>query len=186
MEQTVFYKGHVIEIKYDQGSLHPLRDWDNFGTVSCFHRNYELSSKDNPFDDIEELQEHIKSKDVVSLPLYLYDHSGITISTTPFSCHWDSGQVGYIHATKDEIRKEYGAKKITKKTLEKVYNLFRAQIRTFDNYLTGQVYGFNIYKENDEERSDSLDSCWGFFGSDHEESGLLGDARHAVDDLLIR
>ena len=26
-------------------------------------------------------------------PLYLYDHGGITMNTTGFSCSWDSGQV---------------------------------------------------------------------------------------------
>jgi hypothetical protein len=34
--------------------------------------------------------------------LYLYDHSGITISTSPFSCGWDSGQVGFIYLTRQK------------------------------------------------------------------------------------
>ena len=48
-------------------------------------------------------------KDIVFyLPLYLYDHSGITMNTGGFSCSWDSGQMGWIYATKEDIQKEYG------------------------------------------------------------------------------
>ena len=41
----------------------------------------------------------------VILSLYLYDHSGITMNTTGFSCPWDSGQVGWIYADADCIKK---------------------------------------------------------------------------------
>jgi len=51
----------------------------------------------------------------IILPLYLYDHSGITMNTTGFSCGWDSGQVGYIVMSYEKIRKEYNWKNITKK-----------------------------------------------------------------------
>ena len=44
----------------------------------------------------------------VILPLYLYDHSGITMSTGPFSCPWDSGQVGWIYASKKTFIDETG------------------------------------------------------------------------------
>ena len=43
---------------------------------------------------------------MVILPLYLYDHSGITMNTCGFSCPWDSGQVGWIYADKAMIDKE--------------------------------------------------------------------------------
>lgn len=47
---------------------------------------------------------------VESLPLWLYDHSGITIScgerVYPYNDMWDSGQVGWILAFKDKLMKE--------------------------------------------------------------------------------
>ena len=44
-----------------------------------------------------------------SLPLYLYDHGGITMSTNPFSCPWDDGgQVGWIYASKQKFIDETG------------------------------------------------------------------------------
>jgi len=44
----------------------------------------------------------------VILPLYLYDHGGITMSTGAFSCPWDSGQVGWIYAPKKTFIDETG------------------------------------------------------------------------------
>jgi len=51
---------------------------------------------------VEDLGKH------VILPLYLYDHSGITMSTSVFSCPWDSGQVGWIYASKQKFIDETG------------------------------------------------------------------------------
>lgn len=44
----------------------------------------------------------------VILPLYLYDHGSITMSTGAFSCPWDSGQVGWIYASKKTFIDETG------------------------------------------------------------------------------
>ena len=44
----------------------------------------------------------------------------------------------------------------------------------------GDVYGVaSIEDENGEEIPDA--SCWGFYGSDHEKSGLLDHARNAIE-----
>ena len=59
--------------------------------------------------EVNELYYLVRATDqYVILPLYLYDHSGITISTRPFSCPWDSGQVGWIYASKDTFREMTG------------------------------------------------------------------------------
>ena len=51
------------------------------------------------------LKELAERKNVV-LPLYLYDHSGITMScdlTYPYNDRWDSGQVGWIYASHQRV-----------------------------------------------------------------------------------
>lgn len=45
---------------------------------------------------------------VAILPLYLYDHSGLTMSTSDFGDRWDSGCVGFIYMDKDTAMKEIG------------------------------------------------------------------------------
>lgn len=44
----------------------------------------------------------------------------------------------------------------------------------------GDVYGYVIADPSD----DHLDSCWGFYGSDFEESGLADAAREVVDGII--
>ena len=47
--------------------------------------------------------------------------------------------------------------------------------------LNGDVYGYAV-KNNE---GDEVDSCWGFYGYDHEKSGLMEYAKNAVDcDIL--
>lgn len=107
------------------------------------------------------------------LPVYAYEHGGITISTGSFSDSWDSGQCGFIAVRKADFTKDYLSKADRRlpaadrsKKAEKYLN---ALIKEIDNYLTCQVYGFKIETQSGEP----VDSCWGFNGSDHEKSGLL-------------
>ena len=156
-----------VSIHQDEDAENP-RSWDNFGKMVYAHRRYILGDEAM---DVEAIQDLTKDPEIIWLPLYLYDHSGLTMRTTAFSCPWDSGQVGIIYTTKEAIRKEYSVKKITKAILTKVYDLFRAEVNTFDQYLTGDVYGYVIEKDSfcdhGENHPEHIDSCWGFYGMDH-------------------
>ena len=46
-------------------------------------------------------------------------------------------------------------------------------VNSYDQYITGEVYGSNIEEVDD--------SCSGFFGDDHKASGLLEYAENAID-----
>jgi hypothetical protein len=149
----------VLKIHADGDSESP-RQWDNLGTMVCWHDRYVLGderpggSPDGYFDDEEPF---------VRLPLYLYDHGGITMSTGPFSCPWDSGQVGWIYVTLDQVKKEFGVKAVNGAIKKKVIACLESEVRVYDQYLRGAVWGY--------EYGD--DSCWGFLGDTLEETGLL-------------
>lgn len=144
------------------------REWDNLGTMACFHRRYTLGDKDHGLS-LEEAQAiEADDKKYIALPLYLYDHSGITMNTTGFSCRWDSGQVGVIFVSKEAVRKEYGWKVITKARKEQILGYLKGEVETYDQFLRGDVYGFKCV-ENGEE----TDSCWGFYGTDPKENGMI-------------
>lgn len=164
--------GYKITIFQDSYYESP-RDWDNLGTMVCWHRRYDLGDK-HSFSEPSDFLEWKKRHDVIVLPLYLYDHSGITISTGPFSCPWDSGQVGYIYVEKDKVRKEWGWKHITKKRQERIEQALKQEVSTYDDYLTGNVYGYTVSRGDEE-----LDSCGGFYG-DYQTSGILEEARASV------
>ena len=122
------------------------RSWDNLGKMVCFHRRYDLGDKHdynhNDYNGWEEMKNAIiKEEDVcVILPLYLYDHSGITMSSSPFSCRWDSGQVGWYFVSKKKVREGYGVKKITQSLIDKVTEVLESEVKTYDMYLTGELY----------------------------------------------
>ena len=75
--------GYVIELHVDSDPENP-RQWDNMGEMVCFHKRYDLGDKDHGFTP-ETLLEYVKDPNVVSLPLYLMDHSGLTMRHPPHS-----------------------------------------------------------------------------------------------------
>ena len=168
------------------------REWDNLGTMAYKHRNYTLGEEriSDPIDWLESMlnlnPKYIYSDDRLSEledkffekfighKLYLYDHSGITISTRPFSCPWDSGQVGYIYVSKEKVRKEYGIKRITEEWKNKILSYLDGEVETFDQYLRGDVYSFTIEDDN----GDVINSCGGFYGDDFVENGMADHIDH--------
>lgn len=120
-----------------------------------------------------ELMTLAKNKNEI-VTLYLYDHSGITMNTTGFSCPWDSGQVGYIYASHTDIEKEYEC--VTKETISKAHELLLGEVKEFDSYITGESYGFRLYQDGEEK-----ESCWGFLGDINEVKPLI--AQHLPEAL---
>ena len=127
------------------------QDWAEFGTALCIAR----------------IERDLDS--VYRLPLNLYDHSGITISTGSFSCPWDSGQVGWVFAPRKRIRACFGWTKMTPARLERVKEALEQDVETYDQYLRGDVYGYEAVKYKKcggcgHEEAEHVDSCRGFLG----------------------
>lgn len=175
-----------LRIVYDVDPMNPRTEWDNMCTMVCFHRRYNLGDKHDynasDFNSNEEVgRQIIKDHDpAIIKPLYLYDHSGITISTNytyPYNSKWDAGQVGWIFVSKETVRKEYGVKKITKKTLEKVERVLLGEVEVYDQYLCGDVYGFELIKlstcDQRHRHEEVEDSCYGFYGHNIKKNGIL-------------
>jgi transposase len=187
-------KDKVLKIFIDESAENPRTLWDNLGTMVCFHRRYDLGDKHNysssDYDSWDEMEKAIiKQEDVaVILPLYLYDHSGITMNTTGFSCGWDSGQVGFIFVSRETLRNEYGVKRISNKIIEKATKLLLGEVETYDQYICGDVYGFKVFKvetcDNGCEHEEEIDSCWGFFGDNFIENGLIEHVDKEFAELL--
>lgn len=154
----------TVKILQDEDPENP-RQWDNMGTMFCLHDRYNLGDEHDL--DSEQILEMVARKDVFSLPLYLYDHSGITMSTSdagwPFNCRWDTGMVGYICVTKEAVRKEYQCERISAKRRVQALALLKSEVETYDQYLRGDVWGYVVEDEDGEH----VDSCGGYFGLDY-------------------
>lgn len=185
MEQTINYKGYKIEIVQNSDPEDP-RKWDPPSHMYTWHRRYSIGDKheySEPLDLLCELAEierdeeesgidiltqRIEDRGIIILPIYLYDHSGLVISTGAFSCPWDSGQIGYIYMTKETIEKEGW-------TREEALKYMEGEVEIYNDWQSGNVYGFRVID------ADGVgDSVWGFYG-DPEESGCIDEAKSYVD-----
>jgi len=227
--ETETIADYKIEIFPDSQNESP-REWDNLGTMICFHRNYNLGDK-HKYSGISEavadiIKDHCtqeekrsfilkKSKDLAGyisrisqlrdllkyqnnsdndglidqiaswinltpndlpdsigwMPLYLYDHSGITMNTSGFSCRWDSGQVGIIYCPLKKFISEGCQIKDDETELQALERYLKGEVKTYDQFLTGDIYGFKIQKVKNcnccgQDDSEEIDSCWGFYGKE--------------------
>lgn len=160
-------KSDTLRFEYNKSS----KEWEvsaysDFLKQWFVEATFEAPIKGQEVEISEAIAENMRNSELmdmarnnaVILPLYLYDHSGITMNTSGFSCPWDSGQVGWIYATHEEVKKKYGD--LSPENLGKAESLLQSEVEEYDLYLTGQCYGFRLYKDKDE-----IDSCWGFLSS---------------------
>lgn len=168
------YKGYEITINQSDYANSP-REWDNLGVMITRHREYNIGEEDlkKYFDEYgdnaeAEAVKNIKEKynPVVMLPLYLYDHSGLNLSTGRI-CKWDSSYIGFIVAPREAVLKEYNVKKITKKIIEKVTEVLNAEVEVMNQYISGDVYSYIT----------EFDSCGGIYGYDE----ALQLAKESID-----
>lgn len=183
--RQIEHNGHLISIFHDDNPTCP-REWDNLGTMYTNHRDYLPEKR---FHDHFETDEVFKSRwqfrekflrEYIALTVYLYDHSGLTVSTTPFSCPWDSGLLGIIAVPVAKVREEYGWKLLTARRRQAIEQHLRNEVKEFDDYLTGQVYGYEIAQMNDDGKI--LGSCWGFYGDIGIEY-MITDCKSQIDTL---
>lgn len=167
--------GLTLEIVPDQDPSNPRHEWDNAAAFVCWHSRYNLGDKEKRLSengvpaDLEGFKEWMATKEgkaAVIVPLYLYDHSGITIKAgSGFSCPWDSGRVGFAVVTQDRGRKEWG--RVWRK---KARACIMAETETYDDYLTGSVYGIRVK----DAEGETVDSVWGCYGLAHaKEEGAI-------------
>jgi hypothetical protein len=176
------YKGLNITIFIDDEPQSP-REWDNAGTIACWHRRYslgELQPKEMPDEFMR--NKHISNKTHIILPVYMYDHSGITISTEhvyPYNDMWDAGQLGIIYISRKDAVKNWGTKKCTKNVETTARTVLKGEIKDYDNFLRGNVYGYQVT-----DNGEVLDMCWGFYPDDDDKNDYdyaLREAKEAVD-----
>ena len=176
--KTVEHRHHTIKLYYDEEPHDGPREWDNLGTMTCFHSRYKLG--DDHLMSVDVLQDLVEEPDVIALPLYLYDHSGISMRTNrsyPFDCPWDSGQVGFIWVRKQDVRREYNVKRISQKTLDRALSVLESEVDVYDQHLRGEVYGYVI----EDEQGEHIDSCWGFYGNPDEY--MVPEAMNIIDHM---
>lgn len=148
----------TVKIAHDDDPSNP-RENDHIGVMYCEHGRYTLGDK-----DAADPRQINSAEIVLRLPIYMYDHSGLTVSHGAFSCQWDSGQIGMHYILKTTADKEWPGW-----TLEDLQNVLEGELEEYDYYLRGDAWGFVVEDEN----GDAVESCWGFLGDKLEYTGIL-------------
>ena len=215
---------YTLEVLNDDCPESP-RVWSNLCTMVCWHRHYNLGDK-HDFDDVDEFLERLcyeilykeddelyglnwqdkfkmldESNLILIKPINMYDHGGITVSTSsgyPYNDRWDSGTVGFIYVTKKTIFEECGS--ITEENWkERADQYLEGEMETYDQYLRGDVYGYKLTKTitvydicphcgevvKEHKTEEDVDGCWGFYGDCLEDNGIidyLGDLEFVEED----
>ena len=86
---------------------------------------------------------------------------------------WDNAN-GYIYVTNENARKDNLVKRLAKKVRQNVENVLRGEIDEYNQYLTGDVYGFiiedvepGVEDDDIDTGGETIDSSWGFYGEDY-------------------
>ena len=183
--ETLNIRGFSVEIFADDCATENPLEWSDTVLVTA-HRRSDFGGIRLPFDacSIEDaFDEHLadnglERRDVIWKPVYLYDHSGYALSTSPFGDRWDSGQLGFIYVSRANIRQEFGIKRISAKLEQRMIMRLQTELELVENWLNGEIYGYHI---------PALDECCGgFFSCDHDRSGLIAAATEAIDYEIKR
>jgi hypothetical protein len=149
--------GYTVEIIPEEYSsdCHP-REGDNltelilFGKARGFGDAHDYQEGDH--EGWEQLRAAIlkdRPSGIIE-PIYLMDHSGVSISTDPSMVRafdqqgWDWGQVGFVTISGEAIRQNFGIQRISKQYLRKAAKVLEAEVETYDRYMRGEVYCYTV------------------------------------------
>ena len=111
---------------------------------------------DFPFDDLPPYFRYVEPKSnrhpaffqyICIKQLNLYDHSGITISTSsayPYNDRWDSSPVGFVYITKGDLIADGIVSDDNENWKEAAEPIIEREVQIYDYFLRGEVYSFTL------------------------------------------
>jgi hypothetical protein len=172
--------GVVVEIYYDTDPESPA-EWENLGEIT-YNKSARtrLGYVGKTADEDAEIARKVRDGEYIGIPVWAYVHSGATVQaawSNPFGCPWDSGRSGWVYVPKAKVLEEFSRKRMSPELLAKVHEILRAEVKVFDQYLRGDVYGFRVLDKRSDPEGMEVDACWGFYGLDY----VVGEAESALE-----
>ena len=175
----------------DEYPTNPRELNDNLTTMICHCRNYSLgdvkeSEQFEGFTSLKELKQALVEyygEMAYIKPLSLYDHSTQTLAIGDPTDMRDSGYVGFIFVTKEQVRKWFNVKRITKSVIAKIEKLAQSEVEEYNKvWLWGEVYVLSLERvfTNVDDKNDSfvepIESVGGFtFDNDYTVEEAIGE-----------
>jgi len=178
------YEGYRIRIEQDETAEDPRKMYPHLGVMACAHRRYELGDEKAAWESKEEARKFFHKEGAVWLPLYLFDHSGLRISTSDgmfraWDSHgWDWGLVGFIYATRARILEEFSRKHMSQKLAARAREVLESEVETYDVWLNGNVLAYTV----EDTEGEFVEGVAGYYSLEHCEQ----DAKLTVDALVTK
>ena len=189
--------GFVAHVAYDESPESP-REWDNLGIIlgidSCTDSSYLYNllcigenSKGEPLATVDQ-NGFVHSKFDYFLRNEFFQGERILI----VEAYIDSRELHLMRgntlviSTESAIRAAYlvpEGEPIKKSVWAKARECLEAEVKTYNQYLEGDVYGYMIKTED----CDEVDSCWGFYGFEEVKEQALSSLEYyssRVEDAL--
>ena len=179
--ETKTQNGVTCNVSYDEYTDSP-REWDNLSKLALKHSRYNLPNEtDINLNDIESLSELVdivnSMYDIKVLKFVsMYDHSGVSLSIHDIDdipSGFDNSLIGIAFIENNEEIKEYYADTTDEKLTEYLYN----EVKTYSQYLNGEVYRFDVI---DDETGEQLDCGGGYYSV--EEAMTESDFQYWIDE----
>lgn len=174
-------QGFKAKLYHDEDPQSP-KDWDQAGTLVTWHRSYTFDvDGQKEFGESEEFFKQAKKGRWVYLLVGMIDHSGIRLypgggHAVGDAAGWDSGTVGVIYTTRERFLElcDSNPRGWRKKAAETL----KSELETWNEYVSGQVYGYTITGPDGEEG----DSCWGIYGYDYAVQEMKDALRSTLEE----
>lgn len=190
----------ILLVAPDEDCENP-REHTNVSVMWFFHgRHSNLGDKKDvkseDFDGWEEMAEHLRTEEgaLHIAPVFMYEHSGRSLSLGAFGDRWDSGQLGLMWTTKEKLAETVGEDA----TDEQIMKAYEAELEEYNRWIEGDCWWYRLVSPPpgfdpeaagmsiDYDKWTEEDTCGGFLGYDDKESGLLDnafgkDAKDAVE-----
>lgn len=180
--QDFIIDDYYVQIEIDQFVVSFEELFNDLVKMALFHKRYNLPNNvDFSTDDFAgwtEMENHIEKTAVVIEPISMTDHSGLYIYGGRAS-GWDSGIIGYMYITKEDMEKE-GL------TEDKCEQILKHRIDALADYASGNVFDLSVYDISNEpgKEFEKIDSCNGFLGTDFKNNGILETVEEFVGKNL--
>jgi len=173
-EKVIEYKGHKINIYQDTDTSDPEEWSEGECFITAYHRDFTVTNKLFSKEDcIAIARGEQKAKGYYTARIEAYIHGSVTLALSHEGDfpdrRWDVSQLGLVF-----VKRMKGTW-----TNEQARKVAKALLESWNQYLSGEVYGYMIETPDGDEEG----GCWGYYG-DPEKSGLIESAKDEIDDMI--
>ena len=178
-------KSAIEPVKLSNGMMITFECDDDCDFVLDYARYTRLITTNNRYftgdeilsDSWDEERAEIEANGGYVFPLYMLAHSGVSLSLTPFTDPWDSGQVGFAY-----VRGEYVDGKTEEEREKNARQYAECDVNMFNDYLSGSIYAASLYSAEG-ELLERVGGMWGETARDDALTYFRDDFDYIPDDV---